>query len=88
MCGQVSHSVLPPGADSCRQQLPGGCLHQSGLPCLLPILLTVGNPPNPPPNPPFPGSGLFFSFLFFLQIKFQAFLPCTFFQIMETKSVQ
>ncbi|XP_059548826.1 THO complex subunit 6 homolog isoform X2 [Myotis daubentonii] len=28
------------GADSCRQQLPGGCFHQSGLSGLLPVLLT------------------------------------------------
>lgn len=62
-CGQVSHSLLPPGADSCRQQLPGGCLHQSGLPCLLPILLTFGNPP--PHQPPIPRVWNVFSFLFF-----------------------
>lgn len=41
--------LLPPGVDSCRQQLPGGCLHQSWLPSLLPVLLTSSN--TPPHHP-------------------------------------
>lgn len=69
--GCVGRSVtllLPPGVDSCRQQLPGGCLHQSRLPSLLPVLLTSSNTPSPHPR---------IWSVFFLRIKFPSmhFLP-------------
>ncbi|XP_075851122.1 THO complex subunit 6 isoform X2 [Microcebus murinus] len=75
--GSVGRSVmplLPPGPDSCRQQLPCGCLHQPGLPSLLPVLLTSDDTPYPQ------GFRVFFSFFI---IKFQAFLPCAFFPRMR-----
>uniref|UniRef100_A0A667J3Z8 THO complex subunit 6 n=1 Tax=Lynx canadensis TaxID=61383 RepID=A0A667J3Z8_LYNCA len=78
-----SPPLLLPGPDSRRQQLPGGCLHQSGLPCLLPVFLISGNTPS------VPGIWSAFSFFlfFFYQIKFQAILPCIFIPRIEAKSV-
>lgn len=82
--GRSVTPLLPLGPDSCRQQLQGGCLHQSGLPSFLPVLLTSSNTPTSISGV---RSGLVFSFFYTNKI-WGIFFSCAFFPRMEAKSVQ